>query len=293
MDLDQIRNFLKLSDELHFWRTAGLMNITQSALSRQIQALEQELGVQLFERNKRNVKLTTAGMFLKEKWSVLLADLNNVHRFAVKLGQGETGKLRIAHPDSISMSLIPDLLSKVSLIYPELRIELLQLMYEDIQKSLMDYKIDLAFTRQVSLLPGITSRKIKRDHVGLFVAENHPFRTYEDLNAKDLDEQRFILPVAERTSSYYFFLLQIFSSYQISPKAVYESDFGSSIIGLVSKGLGIAILPVTFAHNGLYGVRVIELPFMTELFLSWRTDDRDPALVNLLNLVADLCPTAE
>ena len=68
MDLQQINYFLTLADKLHFWKTAAKMNITQSALSRQIQALEQELDIQLFIRNKRNVKLTAAGKFLKEKW---------------------------------------------------------------------------------------------------------------------------------------------------------------------------------------------------------------------------------
>ncbi|WP_134090297.1 LysR family transcriptional regulator [Olivibacter sp. XZL3] len=67
MDIQQIRNFLTLSEELHFWRTAEITNITQSALSRQIQGMEEELGVRLFERNKRNVSLTASGTFLKEK----------------------------------------------------------------------------------------------------------------------------------------------------------------------------------------------------------------------------------
>ncbi|WP_431241905.1 LysR family transcriptional regulator [Flavobacterium sp. P21] len=67
MDLQQIKYFLALAKELHFWNTAGKMNITQSALSRQIQSLENQLGVQLFERNKRNVKLTARGSISQRK----------------------------------------------------------------------------------------------------------------------------------------------------------------------------------------------------------------------------------
>lgn len=288
MDLEQIRNFLKLSEELHFWRTAGMVNITQSALSRQIQSLELELGLQLFERNKRNVKLTSAGLFLKEKWSVLLDDLNYVHLFAKKISLGETGKLRIAHPDSISSSLLPDLLLKVSEKYPELSIELLQLLSENIHMSLLDYKIDMAFTRQVSELPGISSKKVKSESVALFVPEHHSFKNYDDVNAKSLSGQRFILPVAERKSSYYYLVWEIFNSYNVAPQAVYESDFGSSILGLVSKGLGMAILPTSFAQNGMPDIRVIELPFSTDLYISWRTDDNGPSLKNVLNIISDL-----
>lgn len=69
MDLHSLKYFLALAEELHFWNTASKMNITQSALSRNIQSLESELGIQLFDRNKRNVKLTAAGKFLKEEWA--------------------------------------------------------------------------------------------------------------------------------------------------------------------------------------------------------------------------------
>lgn len=67
MDIQQIRYFLALAKELHFWNTSEKVGITQSALSRQIMSLESELNVKLFNRDKRNVNLTDAGLFLKEK----------------------------------------------------------------------------------------------------------------------------------------------------------------------------------------------------------------------------------
>ncbi|MEO6685029.1 MAG: LysR substrate-binding domain-containing protein [Dyadobacter sp.] len=289
MDIEQIRNFLKLSKELHFWRTAEMIHISQSALTRQIQALEQEMGIQLFERNKRNVKLTAAGVFLRDKWSVLLDDLSYVHLFARKMSHGEIGKLRIVHPDSISSSLIPEVMLSISQKHPELTIELLQLPYANTQQSLLDYKIDLAFTRQESILPDISSKKIKSEPVAFFIPKDHAFMVYSDLSAESLIKQRFILPVAESQSSFHGLVQEIFRSYGFIPEALYESDFGSSILGLVSKGLGIAILPMSFAQNGTPGIRVIQLPFTTELYISWRTDDNGPALNNVLKIIADLC----
>ncbi|WP_240484986.1 LysR family transcriptional regulator [Arenibacter latericius] len=85
MTIQQIKYFLILANELHFWRSAEKTFISQSSLSRQIQSLEQELGVQLFERDKRNVKLTDAGKFLKEKYAVLIEELDQYHRHAKKL----------------------------------------------------------------------------------------------------------------------------------------------------------------------------------------------------------------
>jgi len=87
MTIKQLKYFLTLSDELHFWKTAEKVFISQSSLSRQIKALEDELGISLFERDKRNVKLTDAGVFLKERWSVLLNDFNQIQQQAKKLAK--------------------------------------------------------------------------------------------------------------------------------------------------------------------------------------------------------------
>jgi len=288
MDIQQVRNFLALAEELHFWRTANVINITQSALSRQIRALEDELGVSLFERNKRNVKLTVSGAFLRDKWSALLDELDQAHLYAKKLSNGESGHVRIVHPDSISYSLLPDLVCHIADRYPELTVEFVQLLYENIQESLRNYKIDMAFTRQVNMLPGISSRKIKSEPVAIFVPEHHPFISYDDVNADSLAGQRFILPVAERKSSYYFFVQEIFASYGFFPRARYHSDFGSSVLGMVSKGLGIAILPYSFFHHSMAAVRAIEMPFFTDLYVSWRSDDKTPALLNVLRVVEEL-----
>lgn len=104
MELQQIKYFLALSQELHFWKTSERMFITQSALSRQIKALENEIGVQLFERSKRTVKLTEAGMFLRDKWLPLLDEINRIHVQARKIDQGATGLIRIGYPGSIAQS---------------------------------------------------------------------------------------------------------------------------------------------------------------------------------------------
>jgi LysR family transcriptional activator of glutamate synthase operon len=111
MDLQQIRYFLALARELHYWKTAEKMNITQSALTRRIQSLENELGLLLFERNKRNVKLTPAGKFLRAKWEVELNEIEYIHQFAKQIHLGENGTIKIAHPDSISASIMPDILA--------------------------------------------------------------------------------------------------------------------------------------------------------------------------------------
>lgn len=285
MDLQQIKYFLALSHELHFWNTAAKMNITQSALSRQIQSLETELGIKLFERNKRNVKLTPAGQFLKEKWAVELNELDFIHQFAKQIQLGESGTVRIAHPDSISASLMPDILGRIAASFPKLKIELVQVRYEDQQDFLRNYKIDMAITRDINSDHDIRSQKIHTDSLAIVVPEHHSFHHLADINKESLGKEKFILPIKDEGSSYSDIIQQMFKSFEVAPDAYLHSEFGSAIIALVRKGLGIAVLPDSYMHHESPGIRFIKLPFKTDLFLNWRVDDHNPVLLNVLEIM--------
>ncbi|KQN36295.1 LysR family transcriptional regulator [Pedobacter sp. Leaf41] len=285
MNLQQIKYFLALSGELHYWNTAAKMNITQSALSRQIQSLENELGLLLFERNKRNVKLTPAGRFLKDKWEVQLSEIEYIHQSAKQIHLGESGTIKIAHPDSISASIIPDILAKISIKYPQLQVELLQILYENQQEFLRNYKIDLAITRDINIISGLKSKKIYTDHLALVIPENHPYQTFKDLTKETLEKQKFILPTIDEGSSYGYIIQKLFNSFDFVPEVYLHSEFGSTIIALVRKRLGIAVLPDSYSYHESPGLRFIKLPFQTELYLNWRADDHNPILSNVLKLI--------
>lgn len=285
MDLQQIKYFLALAHELHFWNTSAKINITQSALSRQIQSLEAELCVQLFERNKRNVKLTPAGQFLREKWDVKLNELEFFHQHARQIQLGESGTIIIAHPDSISASIMPDMLSRIAVALPKLKIELVQVKYEDQQEFLRNYKVDLVITRDINTSDDFRSEKIHTDHLAIVVPENHPFQSVKNISSEALNEQKFILPVKDEGSSYSDIIQQFFRSFDVVPNAYLHSEFGSAIIALVRKGLGIAILPDSYRYHENTGIRFITIPFQTELFLNWRVNDQHPVLTNVLKCI--------
>lgn len=285
MNIQQIKYFLALAGKLHYWNTATEMNITQSALTRQIQSLESELGLLLFERNKRNVKLTPAGKFLKDKWEVQLSEIEYIHQFAKLIHLGESGTIKIAHPDSISASIMPDILANIYTKYPKLQVELVQILYENQQEFLRNYKIDLVITRDINTIPGIKSKKIYTDHLALVIPENHPYQTLEDLTKETLEKQKFILPTIDEGSSYGYIIQKLFNSFDFVPDVYLYSEFGSTIIALVRKGLGIAVLPDSYSYHESPGLRFIKLPFQTDLYLNWRTDDHNPILSNVLKLI--------
>ena len=285
MDLQQLKYFLALAKELHFWNTSAKMNITQSALSRQIQSLESELGVQLFYRDKRNVKLTPAGKFLQEKWGQELNQMESFHQLAKQIHLGESGSIRIAHPDSISSSVLPEFVKKVSSSFPNLNLELFQLTNEAQEDYLKNYKIDLAFSRDVNTSSAINEKKLGYENLSFVVPENHHFKSLSDISEETLKDQKFLLTTGDYSSSYNLLVQEVIHSYNIKLDTYIRCEFGSTIISLIRNGLGISILPHSYQLHQNAGIRFIPLPFVTDLYIQWRKDDPNPILKNILELV--------
>lgn len=285
MNLQQVRYFLELSKELHFWRTSEKMYITQSALSRHISALEQELGVQLFERNKRNVKLTPAGEFLSREWEKMLVEIENVHRHAKRICAGEIGEIRIGYPGSITYSVLPEVLEVFVRRYPELQVELIELVTMSLEQSLLNYRIDIGFKREPALNQALDSRKIATDSFALVVPENH-FLTEENFtDLSQVKDERFILASTRGKHPYAQLLRRIFLEYDFSPHIYFESEFGSTILGLVGKGLGISVMPFTYSYHSPKNVRFIKIPHYTNLYVIWRKNDNNRVLDNFLEVI--------
>lgn len=285
MDIQQIKYFLTLADELHFWNTAEKVGITQSALSRQIMSLESELNLKLFDRDKRNVKLTYAGQFLKDKWQSEVSVLEMIQQQALQIHLGESGTIKIAHPDSLSSSVIPEIISKISSTFPKLKIELLQLPYSEEEDSIKNYKIDILFSRDINQSAFLTSRKISSESLCLVVPIDHYYKTADDITPLNLADQKFILTDGGSDSSYDILLENIFKHYKILPNSYISSQFGSTIISLIKNGLGISILPKSYSYHGNDGVRFISLPFYSDLHIIWRKDDSNIIIKNIIHLI--------
>lgn len=285
MTLQQIKYFLALAKELHYWRTSSEMNITQSALSRQIQSLEAELEIKLFKRTKRKVELTTAGKFLQEQWTPLVVQMDALNTYAKKIQLGTRGSLVINHPGSISYKLLPDLVSKISGAFPGVKTELIQLKHDQEEHFLRTFKIDLCFSRYVHNSDFLASKLFQLDHYAFALPEGHAIKDENALNEDILRAERFILPTLGAGHSYTAQISKVFEHYQISPDVYHESDFGSTVLALVSRGLGVSVVPFSIAEPGFTGVRFIKTPFEVPLYLYWRKDETSPLVRNVLDLI--------
>ena len=282
MTVQQIRYFLVLSEELHFWKTSEKVHLSQSSLSRQIQNLEEELGFKLLKRDKRNVKLTTAGKFLQERWGILLDEMERTNTQAKKISLGTSGLISIAYPGSISSTFLPELLKTFTAEMPEMKIELVEPTDAINEKLLLDYNIDIAFSRDNVIHPVLSSKKLYSEPVCLVVPQKHWLTEDNFQDLKSLENENFILSSLHHTTYFASLLRKIFSTSGFEPKTNIETDFGAMILNLVSNGLGISILPYSFKFGTTANVRFIKLSEEVDLYINWRKKEENIVLHKII-----------
>ncbi len=286
MQLQHIRYFLELAKQLHFWNTSEKVFITQSALSRHIKALEEELGFRLFDRDKRNVKLTAAGVVMQREWEGILLQIDNIHHHARQVHEGEMGSIRIGHPGSMTHSALPELTFLLNQIYPKIKIELIEMMTIDLEKALLDFQVDIGFRREISESNSLETKHLFSENFALLLPNTYKIKTKKMDNIKDFKEENFILPNLSKSSQYNKVLNKIFEDAGFTPKTQLASEFGTTIISLIGQGLGVSIMPISYKKSAPANVQFVELPkYNSALFAQWRKNDDNPVLLNFVKIL--------
>lgn len=287
MDLQQIKYFLALAEELHFWKTSEKMFITQSALSRHIKSLETQLGLKLFERDNRNVKLTRAGEFLRGEYGKLITEFESLGRHARQIDAGEIGSLSIGHPASITFSTLPDLLAAMSLKHPAVSVQMHELDAPAFDAALLNYRIDIGFNREAPQIKGLASRKMYTENFALAVPAAHPLAKKRSINPAQLKDEWFVLPCLAGHSEHMEQVQAFFKKAGFEPRVRHESDLGATLLGLVSKGLGVSLMPFSYSYHSPAGVKFIKVDPTTSLYAAWRENDENAVLNNFLKVMEE------
>jgi DNA-binding transcriptional LysR family regulator len=147
VELRQIRSFLSIAETLHFGRTAELIHISQPALSLQIRALEEEIGVRLFERNRRKTSLTAAGFAFRDDAAAALSQLEQGIRRARLAAKGKMGLLRIAFISTAGSEIVPDIVRQFRTLNPEVEFSLRNILTAEQVQMLETGSLDVGFVR--------------------------------------------------------------------------------------------------------------------------------------------------
>jgi len=259
MDFRTIEHFLKLSETLNFRKAADEIYIAQPALSRQIMALEEELGVVLFDRNKRNVALTTAGEYFREECERILEDFERVKQRTSQIHKGEGGEIKIAHSSSSMQFLLPNILAKIQAEMPLMKTNLNETTNLYGINALINRTIYVAFGPNMIVPKELNTRTIYVENFVIILPQNHHLDVTNFESLVQLADENFILPPRNESSGYVESLEALCQSYGFIPKVAYQSCNSNTVLRLVEAGLGISIEPKSALSGQNMNVKFIEL----------------------------------
>lgn len=288
MDLRQLAFFVAVAEELNFSRAADKMAIAQPALSRQIQHLEEQLGVLLFRRDKRNVAMTPAGAYLLAQARQLRATVTDIEEQTRRVHNGLVGSLRIGHPGSALYSILPDTLAMLERQFPDVTTSLAELAERELFEALLSHRVDFGLTREINTDHRIASELLFSEPLALVVPDAHWLTpdTFTDLG--QCRNEPFILCSLDASLNYGRMLMGLFDAWGYRPRKMYEANYGATVLRLVEKELGLAILPISYRHGSSLRLRFLPLPTETALYSIWRKDDQNPVLHNFLSICRDV-----
>ena len=291
MDLNQIRSFLAVTQTLNFTNAAKQNGVPQSTISRQINDLEEQLGVKLFYRTRRNVQLTEEGRtFLPYALEMMEAARKGTQAVR-QLHEGGKGRLAIA-TIATSGAFLADCLRAFGRKYPDVVVDITYVSSGDAMQDEGQDPFDFHFIHGDMLPEGedYDSLITHTDELCLVVPKGHRLRktawTPEDLKAEKL-----ILVSEEESPILYMLVQNYFRSRRISPNVVNESDHVRSVLLSVSAGLGVTILPASqpkeFMRDAL---DILPLPDMEEPItyaMAWKKSLINPAARLFLEVVRE------
>lgn len=259
MDIQQIRNFLILCETLNFRKAADQINIVQPALSKQIQLLENEIDAILFNRSKRAVTLTEAGVFFQKEAQRILQDLNKTMTRTSQVHHGEAGEIRITHSSSAMNTVVPSFLVKVRQKWPLLKTIAQETSNFQQVEMLLARKTDMGIAPNIVLPPEVSSSVLYRENFVLILPASHSLSKKKLNDLSVLKNETFILPQLSTGVGYVETILEICHSFGFDPKVAHESAHSTGVLRLVEAGLGISIEPLSSVRGVNMNIKTIEL----------------------------------
>lgn len=257
MELRHLRYFVAVAEERHFGRAAERLRMAQPPLSQQIQALEAELGARLFDRNRRKVELTAAGTALLPEARDILARAADLGRLARAAAGGEAGRLDIAFTGSVPFTdVMPRILRAFRLRYPDVRVSLREMSTGSQIEALAEGKLDIGFARPASdtLPAGVAGRRILREPLVLALPSDHPMAGRDRLSMAQVAGEGLVMNPRHIGTGLYDKINQLCQAAGFTPRIAVEAHQMSTMIRLVSAGLGMAVVPQAMCRVGFDGV---------------------------------------
>lgn len=244
MDLRQLRYFVAVARERNFTRAAQLLHIAQPPLSRQIQLLEEDLGVSLLVRKSRPIRLTDAGRLFYEQSMQILGRVEQMREATRRVGLNQNSVLSIGFVASTLYGGLPTLVRKLRQYAPELDIQLLEMVSVQQIPALKEGRIDIGFGRLRHSDPNIVGILLREERLAVAIPQGTPLASESSpLPISALANQKLIVYPKEPRPGYADQVLNLLQSHDIRPAEVQEVREIQTALGLVAADAGLCVVP--------------------------------------------------
>ena len=240
MDFGQIEAFVQVSTHSSFSRAAEALHLTQPSITARIQALERELGEELFERGGRGVRLTDAGHVFLPYVEHILQQLQEGRDAVEEVRNVQLGSLRLGSAITISTYVLPTILSRFCGDYPLVDVVIRTGRSEQVLNMLLADEVQVGLLRTLSH-PDTESIPLYDDEIVLVAHPDHTFATSGKATIAEVASEPIVL--FDRGSSYYGLIHDLFRKANVIPNVAMELDSLEATKRMVEEGLGVALVP--------------------------------------------------
>ena len=288
MELRHLRYFVAVAEERNFTRAAERLHIAQPPLSRQIQQLEEELGVVLIEKGVRPLRLTEAGAFFYAHAKPLLDQVRDLRTMTQRVGKLER-KLSVGFVASTLYGLLPDIIRRYREANPEVEVTLHEMTTVEQLKALKEGRIDVGFGRLKSEDTSIRRILLREEPMVVALFPGHRLADRGgNLRLTDVMHEPLLVYPKTPRPSFADQVLAAFREANLTPDHVTEVRELQIAMGLVAAGQGLAIVPEGVQgmhHRHVVYKRIDDKHAVSPIFFSVRHMDRSPELENMLAAV--------
>lgn len=292
----QLRCFAAVAEELSIRGAARRLGMTQPPLTRHIQALEHQVGTLLLDRSGRSIALTAAGARFAQAARCLLEQAGEAVAVARQVAAGDVGTLSIAFTATSSYGFAPNLVASIRSAFPGLSLTLREMTTPQQVAALKAQQVDLCLLRPPVSLPGVQTLQVYRERLVLAVPAGHRLAGRAEAGMADLAEETLITYPPVEGPYFHGLVMGLLHAAGVQPASIQHVTQTHSMLALVGAGLGVAVVPQAAERWRPPGVTLLALAgaeaVNADLLLAWMKDTRNPACCAVLELVADLLPSA-
>ncbi len=275
MELRDLRSFMAVAEELSFTRAALRLKIAQPPLSQRIQQFEREVGTPLFARTKRRVALTDAGRTLLPLARQIL-NASDAALHAVRMvGTGHGGKVTLGAFYSAIYTVLPEIIRPFAAEYPEVDIQIREMVVTQQLKALRDGSIDIGVVRLAHVPPDLKVLDLVEETLMVALHVDHPLAGKAAIPLRALVAEPLITLDPDVNSEFHLATRAAFDRHGLAPTIARQAIDMHLVLGLVSAGLGVALVPSSLAkitHKYIVFRRIKEPTAPMTIRLAWLSD---------------------